>query len=1129
MKKILSLLLVFSVIVPSLLLSLPSEIFADDAKVITETTAGYTDSVAYGGGIVRTKSDGSIMMSPYLSQLKEMIDGGEKIDNYTVELTYTLLSGKNGEAVFTHDTVTAKLNASNGYYFDIYLNGTKGTTGYCPTAGKFYDIDINIYKDYDKASKTKVLYGTYKSAEVPTTITSSKYYKPSAIPTEPVKCNITVSYSFDNNLAGSAAGRISVSSDVAGEYGVAWGDKNGKLLTAVVGEKTLKYSSLYTLSIKKAGDTHMQKIIGFTAIPHGAKTLVVTDSNNNVLKSLELPDNKLLKEGAPNYSFGLISDVHFNYFFDSTKTVDYAEAAFDTALEFYKKAGANLIAATGDYSLYGEEESYKEFYNAVVESGMLVLACGGNHELYAKLDVMYGKNGYWRKYMNTGIYDGKVKGVLDIADNGIDFVYQIPGFTDSVFVSLSQWYWDGHTPAQEKLVEPEQLVWLEEQLEKYKDKTVYLLFHTYLSDDDYDTVDGQGDLTSKGGYTYGGHYNEYTEDEKTFRNLLTKYDNVIWFNGHSHYEYSMQMHNENVNIYSYQGTTATLVHVPSVTNPRTVAVNGTNYSSLAGSASQGGLQFVYDDYQIMNGIDLWNEEILSYACYIIYTDKDGISDNGTINNGEIEWTYDKQLSTLRFTGKGALEGVDAQNAPWAQYANGIKSIYIGNGITSIGKNLFNNLKNLEKVEIKEDVKTIGEGAFANTAISELVLPSNLTTIEKSAFGGINAISTITFTGTAEKWKNISVGEDNACLIGNVTYKSVKITFVNGDTTWVVDVNVGEIPQFNIIPYKEHEDDNKHYPFVGWSNGKKTYSINDNLPEAKSNITYTAVFGEEVDRYVTGVISTIKWTLDRATSTLTISGAGTIPDYEDYKKQPWYSYNSEIRTVVIKKGVKFIGKNSFCRMPVLSNVIIEEGVTTIKMDAFAYNDALTTLTLPSTLKVLGQGAVFNTNNINKINYSGTEDQWKSFCDGITTMYNEIIVKCKNVVYGGSEANCIHVPSNITGYTKANHWYICKICGENFDNAEHSFGDWVIIKPATEEAEGIKEHTCKCGYKETGVATLADNVVNEDSTTTPQGTTENPDTTNGSNVTMIIIIVASAVVVVAGILIVVLILRKKTVKK
>lgn len=1122
MKKTLALILSCLMLLPCLV---PFASFADAALEITESKKGYTGSIGYGGYIVRTKSDGSIMFSPFMEQFKAIIDGGENIDNYTVEMTFILLDKKNGNRIFTHDTVSGAIKKSNGTYFDVFLNGSGGNAGFCPTAGKFYDIEVNIYKNYGKSNEDRVLYGTYLSAEIPSKISTSKYYKPTSGPTN---YNITVSYSFNNELAGSAAGYVYVNSDSEGTFQLKWGDKDGKPLTVKSGNRTLTYSELASFTIKGAnGGKHTEKILSFTAIPVGAKKLLVTDPSDKVIQSLDLPANKLLEDKEYNHSFGIISDVHFNYFFDSSKKIDYAENAFDTALAFYKDAGVKLVAAAGDYSLYGEEESYREFNAGVLKYGIPVIACGGNHELYAKLDVMFGKTGYWRKYMNVGAYDGTLPGVLNIAENGIDLVYQIPGVTDSVFISLSQWYWDGHSPAQQKLVEPQQLVWLEEQFKLYKDKTVYLLFHTYLSDDDYENIDGQGDLKSDGGYSYNGHYNEHTDDEKKFRELLTQYDNVIWYNGHSHYEYSMQKYNENLNIYDYQGTTATMIHVPSLTNPRTVASGATSYSSMAGDASYGALQFVYDDYEIMNGIDLWNDQILSYACYIIYTDKSDVIEEGTIADGKITWTYDAQLNTLRFMGNGEIPAFN-KNAPWAKFNSSIITVYIGNGITGIGKDTFADLTNVKSVEIKEGVTTIGENTFKSGALTYLRLPETLKEIGKNAFVGSENINTISYGGSAEAWEKLTIAEGNKALTGDVIFEKIKITFVAGDMTETIDVKFGTSPLYDGLPAKYHEDENKHYPFTGWKNGSKVYKPTETLPKATKNTTYTAVFGDEVNRYESGKLMNglIKWELDRKTATLTVSGGGTVGPFEDPADRPWAKFASEIRKVVVKSGFKSLGRNAFCRLPVLKTIVIEEGLTSLQMDCFAYNEQLTELYLPSTLKTVGQGVAYNSDNIKTIYYYGKEADWQDFIAGITAMYNTNITGAENLIYL-THCEGEHTPSSWR-YDNGTHTYTCEKCRTTSEPEKHTLGDWVVIKEATATEDGTKSRSCVCGYTISEVIPATGDTTPDttpDSTNAPSTSTDTATPVENNSDVIIIVIAAVGGLAVVAVIVVVILKKKK----
>ena len=136
MKRILSLALVLLMLLPIAFSALPQLSFAEAIQLV-ETTDGYDGSVYYSNGI-RKKSDGSILFCPYLSQLRAKVDAKEAdLSDYTMEMTFIQLSEENGEEVHTFDTVHAAINSSNGFYQDVYLNGSKGNSGFCPTAGSY--------------------------------------------------------------------------------------------------------------------------------------------------------------------------------------------------------------------------------------------------------------------------------------------------------------------------------------------------------------------------------------------------------------------------------------------------------------------------------------------------------------------------------------------------------------------------------------------------------------------------------------------------------------------------------------------------------------------------------------------------------------------------------------------------------------------------------------------------------------------------------------------------------------------------------------------------------------------------------------------------------------------------------
>ena len=77
---------------------------------------------------------------------------------------------------------------------------------------------------------------------------------------------------------------------------------------------------------------------------------------------------------------------------------------------------------------------------------------------------------------------------------------------------------------------------------------------------------------------------------------------------------------------------------------------------------------------------------------------------------------------------------------------------------------------------------------------------------------------------------------------------------------------------------------------------------------------------------------LKWKYDAASTTLTISGIGAMPDYE-HGDQPWGQWLGSISQIIIEDGVTALGDNAFYTI-VDVDASIPESVTAIK-DAFQY--------------------------------------------------------------------------------------------------------------------------------------------------------------------------------------------------
>ena len=107
-------------------------------------------------------------------------------------------------------------------------------------------------------------------------------------------------------------------------------------------------------------------------------------------------------------------------------------------------------------------------------------------------------------------------------------------------------------------------------------------------------------------------------------------------------------------------------------------------------------------------------------------------------------------------------------------------------------------------------------------------------------------------------------------------------------------------------------------------------------------------------------------------TLTISGTGAMPNYYSYffysyyhYDNPWHQYRETIETIVIDDGVTNIGWDAFAYCNNLTTVSIPNSVTSIGLGAFSGCNNLTSIIIPSSVTYIGSSAF-------------------SHCDGLTSV-------------------------------------------------------------------------------------------------------------------------------------------------
>lgn len=417
-----------------------------------------------------------------------------------------------------------------------------------------------------------------------------------------------IEYVFSNDLAGSAEGTVTVSSNVGGTYELYWGDENGEKLYVDVNGSKAYYSEL--ADVKVSGGKGSTQIIDFTAIPEGAKT-VTASINGFEAGKIDIPENKIAQNGKKEYVFGALSDLHFNRY-NLSLSGDDAMLTFPNALNFLDSFGVELVGMSGDLSSGAESDAFEKFNLISSNYDFPVYTCTGNHDVSSKFTLES-----WQANVNSGVYtENKAEGIKAVAENGLDFVYAPDSANGDVFVFLSQYRWD-YGKKDSRLLKDEQLDWLEAQLKAYKDSTVFLFFHTFLANADGVAEMGEGNLINKAGNAYDLVFTPGAKDEIRFRSLMQEYKNVVFFNGHSHWAYDMQKFNPQLNITDHNGTYATMVHLSSVSAPRRTTDNSTSRYNCNMISSEGMIVTVYENSIVFTACDFLRGEFLAYATYVV--------------------------------------------------------------------------------------------------------------------------------------------------------------------------------------------------------------------------------------------------------------------------------------------------------------------------------------------------------------------------------------------------------------------------------------------------------------------------------------------------------------------------------
>lgn len=461
------------------------------------------------------------------------------------------------ESIYWYYVSDATHTSGESYAIQHYgnFNSSRSTLkGLPPTTYKI----VYFSKDYEVADQI-----TFK-------IKASKLPKPQA-PTE-------ATYSLNGLTSGLASGTLSVTfaeDSYATDLVMYWANEDGVLSD---------YEALSKEKVK-AGSTTEISIPERMFIPSESTKLYLYGSNNVGLSGtpyiINLPSNVGYKaNGNITAKYSIVSDVHIateNSHLPSSDAKTLHDEHFSAMLDDAIESKDDAIIINGDIANSGSENEWKHTMELLESKEDLpeIHYSIGNHDLYG--GTYDTESTLFKKY--TGL--DSVYYALDIG--GYHHVFL--GSESSSYSSVDAW------------LSETQLNWFEQKLEEYaSDEPVFVYLHQSL----YNTV--AGSFKNQG-------WNGITQDGQV-REILSKHKNVIFFNGHSHWDL-----NSKGNMHAKDDS------LGNIFNTASVAYLWSDYYFVTGEykkGSQGYRLEIYDDNKIMvKGRNYETGKWIPSACYLI--------------------------------------------------------------------------------------------------------------------------------------------------------------------------------------------------------------------------------------------------------------------------------------------------------------------------------------------------------------------------------------------------------------------------------------------------------------------------------------------------------------------------------
>ena len=214
-------------------------------------------------------------------------------------------------------------------------------------------------------------------------------------------------------------------------------------------------------------------------------------------------------------------------------------------------------------------------------------------------------------------------------------------------------------------------------------------------------------------------------------------------------------------------------------------------------------------------------------------------------------------------------------------ANDVYSIVVEEGVTMIGGLTFFELTNVTSVSLPSTLKYIyGEAFMRCRKLTSITIPASVEQIGSYAFSECSSLKTVVFEGNVPALNGYSYWYSSSSSAA--AFSGVDLYYDSGNT-WTT------------------------YAMNRLASGSRWHDV---------SLVNTGSCGD-----------TATWTYNTR-NVLTISGSGNPGTTSSGNETPWYEYNNEITTVVVRTGITSITSYDFANMTNLTSVSLPTTLTSI---------------------------------------------------------------------------------------------------------------------------------------------------------------------------------------------------------